>query len=136
MCFSFSQDFVDNSNFGWEKIYCLMKIQNNSPHKYVACSLVSYYLSLVRSGISWIKLRESSVNIVTFKINIVNIVNIVLIFTVTFCYHVKRLSKILNFLKIDKDILSDWYQNIDDKLIRECTESILSSLDSRLIHRS
>ena len=113
-----------------------MKIQNNSPHKYVACSLVSYYLSLVRSGISWIKLRESSVNIVTFKVNIVNIVNIVLIFTVTFCYHVKRLSKILNFLKIDKDILSDWYQNLDDKLIRECTESILSSLDSRLIHRS
>ena len=37
-----------------------------------------------------------------------------------------------NFLKIDKAIVSNWYQNLDDKLINECVEIALQSLDSRL----
>ena len=33
-----------------------------------------------------------------------------------------------------KVIVSNWYQNLDDKLIRECGESVLQSLDSRLTY--
>ena len=44
---------------------------------------------------------------------------------------------ISNFFKIDKTIVSNWYQNLDDKPIRQCVESVLESLDSRLTyHRS
>ena len=38
-----------------------------------------------------------------------------------FCYHIKGLLVISNFLKIDKDIVSNRYQNLDDKLV----ESVL-----------
>ena len=38
------------------------------------------------------------------------------------------------FLKIDKTILKNWCQNLDDKLIRKCIESVFQSLDSRLIY--
>ena len=41
-----------------------------------------------------------------------------------------------NFLKIDKAIMSNWYQNLDDKLIREFLESVLKSLDSGLTYKS
>ena len=37
-----------------------------------------------------------------------------------------------NFPKIDKAIVSNWYQNLDDNLINECVEIALQSLDSRL----
>ena len=49
----------------------------------------------------------------------------------------KSLLIISNFPKKDKAIGSSWYQNLNDKLIRKCVESVLHSLDSRLIyHRS
>ena len=56
------------------------------------------------------------------KINKVSSANIVSVFrfTIIFCYHIKSLLIISNFLKIDKVIVSNWYQNLDDKLIREC----------------
>ena len=41
-----------------------------------------------------------------------------------------------NFRKIDKAIMSNWYQNLDDKLIREFLESVLKSLDSGLTYKS
>ena len=66
------------------------------------------------------KPRDSSVNVVS-----------VLVFTIIFCDHMKRLSIISTFLKIDKVIVGNWYQNLDDKLIRECVESVLQSLYSR-----
>ena len=43
----------------------------------------------------------------------------VFIFSITFCYHIKNLLIVSNFLKIDKAIVSNWHQNLD-KLIREC----------------
>ena len=50
--FSFSQDFVDNSHFGFERcMCCAIKVKNNSPGKYIAYSQASYYLSLIRTGI-------------------------------------------------------------------------------------
>ena len=52
-----------------------------------------------------------------------------------FCYHMKCLSVISNFLKVDKVIVCNWYQILDNKLIRECAESVLQSLDSRLTYQ-
>ena len=69
------------------------------------------------------KSRDSSVNIVS-----------VFVFAIIFCYHIKCLSIIFNFLKIGKVILSKRYQNLDDKLIRECVEGVLQPLDSRLTY--
>ena len=43
----------------------LMKFQNKSPHKYIAYSLASYYLNLIRSGIQWIKSKDSTANVVS-----------------------------------------------------------------------
>ena len=105
-----------------ERYMCrLMKVQNNSQDKYIAYSLASYYLSLIRS-------RDSIVNVVY-----------VLIFTINFCYDIKKLMIISNSLKIrqDKTIVSNWYPSLDNKLIRECVDSVLQSLDSGLTyHRS
>ena len=42
-----------------------------------------------------------------------------------FCFHMKSLLTIFNFVNIDKGIVSDGYQNLDDKLIRELFESVL-----------
>ena len=94
---------------------CSMKIQNNSPHKYIAYSQASYYLSLVRSKIQGTKSGDLSVNFVS-----------VFIFSIIFCYHIKGLLIISNFLKINKAIVSNWYQNLDDKLIREVLHSRLT----------
>ena len=38
----------------------------------------------------------------------------------TLCYHIKSLLIISNFLETEKTIVSNWYQKLDDKLIREC----------------
>ena len=61
------------------------------------------------------------------KIKEVSSANIVSVFrfTIIFCYHIKSLLIISNFLKIVKAFLSNWYPNLDDKLIRECVESDL-----------
>ena len=68
--------------------------------------------------------------------SIINVVS-VFIFTIIFCYHIKILLIISNFLKIGKDIVSNQYQNLDDKLISKYVESVLQSLDSKLTyHRS
>ena len=88
---------------------CSIKIQNNSPHKYIAYSLASYYLNLIGSGIYWIKSRDSIVDVVS-----------VFNFSVIFCYHVKSLFIISNLLKIYKVIVSNLHQNLDDKLVKEC----------------
>ena len=98
-----------------------MKVQNNCPSKYITYSLASYYLSLIRSGIWWIKSGDSSVNVI-----------FVFVFTITFCYHMKRLLIISNFLKIDKATVNNWHCDLDDKVMRECVESVLQSLHSRL----
>ena len=37
-----------------------------------------------------------------------------------FLISLKSLLIISNFLRKDKVIVSNWYQNLDDKLIREC----------------
>ena len=64
-------------------------------------------------------------------------VSSVLFFTIIFCDQIKRLLIISNFLKIDKAIVSNWYQNRDEKLMSKCVESLLQPLDSRLTyHRS
>ena len=64
-------------------------------------------------------------------------VSSVLFFTIIFFDQIKRLLIISNFLKIDKAIVSNWYQNRDEKLMSKCVESLLQSLDSRLTyHRS
>ena len=55
------------------------------------------------------KVKDSSVNVVS-----------VFVFSINFCYHLKRLLLISNFLKTEKVIVSHWYQNLDNKLIREC----------------
>ena len=34
--------------------------------------------------------------------------------------HKKSLLIISSFLEIDKAIVSNWYQNLDDKLVKEC----------------
>ena len=39
---------------------------------------------------------------------------------------------IFNFLKIDKDIVNNRYQNLDDQLIRKCVQNFLKFLDSGL----
>ena len=88
---------------------CSMKIQNNSQHKCIAIGLASDYLSLNGSRIQWIKLRDLGVIVLS-----------VFVFSVIFCYHIKRLWIIFNFLKIEKAIFSDGYPNLDDKLIRGC----------------
>ena len=82
-----------------------MKIQNNSPHKYIAYSLALYYLSDIGSGI---KSRESNVIVVS-----------VFVFNIAFCYHIKILLVISNFLTIGKLFVNNWYQKLEDKLIRE-----------------
>ena len=56
----------------------------------------------------------------------------VFVFTITFSCHIKSLLIMSNFPKIDKAIVSNWYQNLDDNLINECVEIALQSLDSRL----
>ena len=53
--------------------------------------------------------RESSVKVVS-----------IFVFTIIFCYHMKGLLIISSFPKIYKVIVSNWYHNLDDKLIREC----------------
>ena len=53
------------------------------------------------------KSRDSSVNVVS-----------VFVSTIIFCYHIKRLLIISNFLKIGKVIVNNWYQNLNDKPIR------------------
>ena len=65
-------------------------------------------------------LRDSSVDVFS-----------VFFFTIIFCYHRKSLSIISSFLRIGKVIVSNWYLNghLDDKLIRECVESVLQSFD-------
>ena len=73
---------------------------------------------------SWIKSRDSSANVVS-----------VFFFTIIFCYHVKSLLIIASFFKIDKPNVSNWYQNLDDKLIRGYVESVLQSLDSRITYQ-
>ena len=73
----------------------------------MAYSLALYYLGLIRSGIYWIKSRNSSANFVyVFR------------FYDYFSLSIKSLI-ISNFLKIKKAIVSNWYQNSDDKLIRK-----------------
>ena len=66
-------------------------------------------------------LRDSSVNVVSL-----------FGFTITFCDHLNILLIISNFLKIGQVIVSNWYQNLDYKLIRECVQIVLLSLNSRL----
>ena len=72
------------------------------------------------------KSRDSSVNVVS-----------VFVFANIFCHHIKILLIISNFFKTGKATGGNWYQNLDDTLIREWVESILQCLDSKLIyHRS
>ena len=66
------------------------------------------------------KLRDSSVNVVCFC------------FYHYFLLSHKKFAD--NFPKIGKVIVSNWYQNLNDELIRECAKSVLQSLDSRLTH--
>ena len=50
----------------------------------------------------------------------------------TIFYHINRLLIIPNFLKIDKVIVRNCYQNLDDELTRECVRlkiNILRILD-------
>ena len=56
-----------------------------------------------------IKSRDSSVNVIS-----------VFVLSIIFCYHIKSLLIVSNFLKIDKAVVSNWYQNLHDKLSREC----------------
>ena len=44
----------------------------------------------------------------------------VFIISIIFCYYMKMLLIISNFLEIGKTIVSKWYQNLDYKLISEC----------------
>ena len=100
---------------------CSMKIKNISPYKYIAYSLASYYLSIIRSGIWWIKSGDWSHNLV-----------FVFAFTIIFCYQVKCLLVASSFLKIGKTIVSNWYQHLHDKLKRKCVGSFLESVNSWL----
>ena len=50
------------------------------------------------------------------NVNVVSIIS----FRIIFCCQIKSLLRISNLIKIDKVILSNWYQNLDDKLIKEC----------------
>ena len=61
------------------------------------------------SLILMIKSRDASVNVVS-----------VFVLSIIFCYHIKSLLIVSNFLKIDKAVVSNWYQNLHDKLSREC----------------
>ena len=61
------------------------------------------------SLILMIKSRDSSVNVVS-----------VFVLSIIFCCHIKSLLIVSNFLKIDKAVVSNWYQNLHDKLSREC----------------
>ena len=61
------------------------------------------------SLILMIKSRDSSVNVIS-----------VFVLSIIFCYHIKSLLIVSNFLKIDKAVVSNWYQNLHDKLSREC----------------
>ena len=61
------------------------------------------------SLILMIKSRDSSVNVVS-----------VFVLSIIFCYHIKSLLIVSHFLKIDKAVVSNWYQNLHDKLSREC----------------
>ena len=73
-----------------------MKVHNKITYKYIAYSLTQNYLGLFRLGIWSIKSRDSSVNVVS-----------VFVFTIIFCYQVKILLIISNFLKIDKATVSN-----------------------------
>ena len=55
-----------------------MKVKDNKQHKYMAYNIASYCLIVIRSGIQWIKSRDSSVNVIS-----------VLVSTIIFCYHMK-----------------------------------------------
>ena len=70
------------------------------------------------------KIRDSSVSVVS-----------VFVFIIIFCFYIKILLLISNFLQINKAIVSNWYQNLHDKLTRECVENVLQSLHSRLIYQ-
>ena len=59
------------------------------------------------------KSRDSSVNVVS-----------VFVSTIIFCYHIKRLLIISNFLKIGKVIVNNWYQNLNDKPISRVSQSL------------
>ena len=85
------------------------KFKNNSLRKIYSLqpSLILFSLYQIRN-LKYIKPRNSSVN-----------VDSVFVFTIIYCYHKKILFTISNFLKIDKSIVSNWYQNLDDRLIRE-----------------
>ena len=63
------------------------------------------------------ELRDSSVNVVSTSN-----------FSIIFCYHIKSFLIISNFLKIDKVTVSNWYQNLDNKLIRKCVRSKMNIL--------
>ena len=70
------------------------------------------------------KSRESSVHVVS-----------VFNFSIILCYHPKSLLIISNFLKIDKVIVSSWYQNLDDKLIKECVRFKINMLQILVVAR-
>ena len=66
------------------------------------------YLNLIKSGILWIKSRDSYINI-AFSFY----------FIIIFYYHIKRLFIISNFIKRDKVTVCNWYQSLYDKLMSE-----------------
>ena len=84
-------------------MYCLMKVQNKRPLKYIAYSLVSCYLRLILSDF---------------------------IFSIIFCYDINMFLIISTFSKIGKAVVSKWYQKLNDKLIREYFESVSQYLGS------
>ena len=47
-------------------------------------------------------------------------------FSISFYYHIKSLLIISNFLEKNKVIISNWYQNLDDKLIGNVLDSRLT----------
>ena len=53
-------------------------------------------------------------------------------FYIVFCYHISIFLIISYFPKIDKATMSNWYQYLDDKLVRECIESVFQILDRKL----
>ena len=105
-------------------MYCSIKVQINRPRKYIAYSIPPHYLNFIRSEIQGMKSRDSSINVAS-----------VFFFTIILCYHIKTFLIISSFLKIYNAIVSNSYQNLDDTLIRECTESVLQYLHSRLIYQ-
>ena len=62
----------------------------------------------------WIKNLMNKIK--RLSVNVVSPFN----FSIIFCYHIKSLMTVSNFLMIGKVIVSNWYRDLDDKLIREC----------------